>query len=64
MDPETERWAEALAIHRLYGDGAPKHVAERLGALALAGDGGGVERWMQIAERLDLLRQNETHWPC
>jgi hypothetical protein len=59
MDPETERWAEALAIHRRYGDGAPEHVAARLGALGLARDGGGVERWMQIAERQDQLRRRE-----
>jgi hypothetical protein len=61
MDPEAERWAEALAIHRRYGVGAPEHVAERLGALGDAGDGDGVERWMQIAARLDHLRRGETH---
>ena len=31
-------------------------IAERIGALALAGDEAGVERLWQIAERLDQLR--------
>lgn len=58
MDPETQRWAEALAIHRRFGEAAPEHVAQRLGALGLAGDGGGVERWTQIAKRLDQIRRS------
>jgi len=61
MDAERERWAEALAIHRRYGESAPKHVAERLGAVGLAGDGAGVERWMQIAARINQLRQGDMH---
>lgn len=48
--------AEALAIERRYGVGAPRHVAERIGALAQAGDMAGVERWKAIAVRLDQLR--------
>ena len=56
MNPEQERWAEALAIEKRYGDEAPVYVAERIGALATAGDAAGVERFMQIAERLDKLR--------
>ncbi len=55
MTPELESWAEALAIERRYGIHAPRHVAERIGALALVGDDAGVVRWRQIAGRLDLL---------
>lgn len=49
------RWAEALAIERLHGDEAPRWVAERIGALALAGDTGGVERFREIARRMEWL---------
>lgn len=58
MTPEQECWAEALAVERLHGEGAPKHIAERIGALALAGDMKGVERWKEIAARLDELRRS------
>lgn len=53
---DEERWAEAIAIERLHGDAAPIHVAERIGALAVAGDRAGIERWKKIAAKLDALR--------
>ena len=56
MTADHERWAEALAIERRHGDEAALFIAERIGALALAGDEAGVERLRQIAVRLDLLR--------
>lgn len=49
------RWAEALAIERLHGDDAPRWVAERIGALALAGDADGVARFQEIARRMERL---------
>lgn len=49
------RWAEALAIERLHGDDAPRWVAERIGALALAGDTDGMERFREIARRMERL---------
>ena len=55
MTPERERWAEAIAVQRMYGDLAAAHVAERIGALALVGDQDGIDRWMAIARRLDQL---------
>ncbi len=48
--------AEALAIERIHGDGAPLFVAERIGALAVADDAAGVQRWLEIAAKLDELR--------
>ena len=45
MTPERERFAEALAIQRLHSSGAPRWIAERIGALAAAGDVAGVERF-------------------
>lgn len=56
MTLEQERWAEALAIDRQFGECAPVHVAERIAALALQDDEEGVNRWVQIAARLDQLR--------
>src|SRR3546814_15861789 len=50
---EQERWAEALAVHRRHGESAPLFVAERIGALALAGDVAGIRRWRELAARLD-----------
>jgi hypothetical protein len=38
------------------GEAAPLFVAERIGALALAGDEAGVAIWKVIAARLDILR--------
>lgn len=55
MTFEQERWDEALAEERLHGPRAPLHVAERIGALALAGDLAGIARRKEIAARLDLL---------
>lgn len=55
MTPEEERWAEALAVIRIHGDGAERYICERIGALALAGDQAGIERWRAIARRIDAL---------
>lgn len=55
MTPEEERWAEALLALRLHGDRAPHWIAERIEALAIAGDERGVERFMGMAVRLDAL---------
>ena len=56
MTPDEERWAEAHAVLRRHGARAPVFVAERIGALALAQDMVGNERWREIARRLDALR--------
>lgn len=60
MAPEQERWAEAIAVHRMYAENAATHVAERIGALALAGDQDGIDRWIAIAHRLDQLSGGVT----
>lgn len=54
--PEWEIWACALEVERQYGDDGPRRIAERIGALALAGDAIGVEAWKAIAARYDQLR--------
>lgn len=55
MDEEHLRWAEALAIERLHGADAPRWTAERIAALAFAGDDAGVERFTAIARRQEHL---------
>ena len=55
MTADQEQMAEAIAVRRMYGDRAALHVAERLGALALAGDDAGVARWQQIAAKKDEI---------
>lgn len=57
MTPDEERWAEALMVERQHGSSAGEHIAERVTALALAGDEAGVARWLEIAARLDALDQ-------
>lgn len=49
------RWAEALAIERHHGADATRWVAERIDALAEAGDAAGVIRFREIALRLERL---------
>ncbi|QTH22024.1 hypothetical protein HRJ34_00320 [Rhizorhabdus wittichii] len=55
MSPDEERLAEALAIKRMHGERAAVFVADRIGALALARDRAGVERFMAIAAKLDEI---------
>jgi hypothetical protein len=56
MTPEQERWAEALAVERLYGAAAAKNIAERIASLTLSGDAAGVARWQEICARYDALQ--------
>ena len=59
---DQERWAEAVAIRRMHGDGAAVWVAARIGVFALARDRQGVTRFTAIATRLDhLLRPGSVH---
>lgn len=60
MTDEQHIWACALATEKQYGERAPLHVAERIGALAVAGDLAGIAMWKAIAVRLDALRAGET----
>ncbi|RYD45602.1 MAG: hypothetical protein EOP63_00600 [Sphingomonadales bacterium] len=55
LSDEQHLWACAVAIERQHGARAPVFVAERIGALALAGDTAGIARWRAIAARMDQL---------
>jgi len=63
MSPDRQRWAEVLKAEEVHGDCAPTLVAERIGALAEERDFDGVERWRQIAARLDQLINPRTVLP-
>jgi hypothetical protein len=52
---EWELWACAAEVQRQHRDGAPVFVAERIGALVLAGDIEGVATWKAIAARMQQL---------
>jgi hypothetical protein len=53
---DWELWACALAMERQHGNEAEEAAAQRVIALALAGDFDGVMNWKIIASRLDQLR--------
>lgn len=55
MTRDEECTAEALVVERTYGNRAPLFVTERIGALVIAGDIAGVERWREIARKLDAV---------
>lgn len=63
MTSERELWACALAVEKQHGEQAGVWIAERIGTLALAGDGEGVARWKAIAEKLSLLWTGERPLP-
>jgi hypothetical protein len=40
-----------------HGDDAERHVAERIGACAVADDDAGIATWKAIARRIDGIRR-------
>lgn len=57
---DRELWACAAHVLKTHGTNAPRHVAERIGALALAGDSDGVATWQAIAKRMAALTETEA----
>ena len=55
MLTDWELWAVADTVIRQHGDSVARRVAERIAALALAGDRDGVTAWRQIADRVAKL---------
>ena len=55
MLTEWELWAVADSTLKRRGARAPVFVAERIGALAAAGDADGVAAWQAIARRIVAL---------
>jgi len=60
MSPQQHVWACALAIERQHGNRAAVVVAERIGALALAGDREGIAMWKAI--RLPRRTDQGSKW--
>ena len=60
---DWELWACANHVLQAHGDKAPLHVAEQIGALALAGDEAGIRTWQAIAERIVQLSSNAPDRP-
>lgn len=56
MTAEEERWSEAILALRIHGAAAPVWIAERIGALAFAGDAEGIARFKDMAARVEALR--------
>ena len=63
MLSEWELWACANQVLTTHGDNAPLHVAEQIGALALAGDAAGIQTWQAIARRIAQLTGKDGHTP-
>lgn len=57
MDESQHIWACAATVEKLHGADAPRFIAERIGALAIAGDADGMAMWKAIAVRLDAMRK-------
>jgi len=55
MLSEWELWACANKVLTMHGDQAALHVAEQIGALALAGDEAGIQAWQAIGRRIAQL---------
>lgn len=53
--PDWELQAVAVAVLRQHGDGAPLHVAERIGACAVVDDAEGVATWKEVAVYMDAI---------
>ncbi|MFA7586146.1 MAG: hypothetical protein WCY11_08120 [Novosphingobium sp.] len=52
---DWELWACANHVLGIHGHDAPRHVAEQIGTLALAGDQEGIRAWQEIAKRITDL---------
>lgn len=57
MASDHEMWAIALKVEQDHGSEGPRHIAERIGAAAIAGDWDGVALWKAVAVKYDQLGQ-------
>lgn len=48
-------WGAVSMLMKQHGENAPRKVAERIGALAVAEDMAGVALWKDIAHRMDMM---------
>ena len=59
MLSDWELWACANQVLKTHGDDTPLHVAEQIGALALAQDEAGITTWKAIAKRVAELMSKD-----
>jgi len=57
---DWELWACANHVLQTHGDKASLHVAEQIGALALANDQAGIRAWQGIAKRVAELMGKDS----
>lgn len=57
MISDRELWACANQVLNHHGPDVDAFLAERMAALAAAGDDAGSRAWLAIADRVDQLRQ-------
>jgi hypothetical protein len=53
---DRELWALALKVERDHGKDGPRHIAEKIGAAAIAGEWDAVAMWKGVAAKYDQLR--------
>jgi len=56
---DWELWACANRVLQHHGAGVDHVIAERIAALAAAGDAAGTKAWLAIADRVDQLRRSD-----
>jgi len=60
MIADRELWACAQQVIDHHGPDVDSFIADRMTALATAGDEAGIRIWRLIADRVDRLRETET----
>ncbi|MDT7532426.1 hypothetical protein OVY48_03125 [Sphingobium sp. SA2] len=58
MTQDQLLWGAVSILMKQHGEHAPRRVAERIGALAVAGDMAGVAMWKDIARRMDMMMRS------
>lgn len=55
MATDHELWAIALKVEQDHGSNGPRHIAEKIGGAAIAGEWDAVALWKAVAAKYDLL---------
>ena len=60
MPSDHELWTLALMVERERRAAGPQHIAEQIGAAAIAGDWDDVRMWKAVAAKYDQLLHQGT----
>lgn len=55
MASDHELWAIALKVEQDHGSEGPRHISERIGGAAIAGEWEAVALWKAVAAKYDQL---------